>query len=414
MQLNINFKSCLFAAAMSGLMLASCSKGDKNAQNTSSSEDEAPLVKIETVHNSNVAQKGVYTSSVDADLINNISSSTPLRIREILVDEGMFVSKGQRLVVLDDVNIVAYENQINNAKAGVENAQTGVVSAQTNVDNAQAGLNNAQANFNNIQLNYNRAVELYKIGGGTKQNVDAMETQLITARNSLATAKSSLNTAMSGLTSAKSGLESAKSTLAAAERALKNAQENTVLTAPISGVVTKRNYDPGDMTGASPILTIANVQPVKVITNISESEYSKVRNGMQVVCTFDTYGDKEFTGTVTTISPTIDTSSRTFGVEITLPNPNNQVLPGMFGRVNFNFGEETRVVVPDKAVVKQPGSGDQYVYVYKDGKVSYNKVELGQRLGSTYEIISGLADGDEVVISGQSKLANGMSVRVQK
>ena len=86
----------------------------------------------------------------------------------------------------------------------------------------------------------------------------------------------------------------------------------------------------------------------------------------------------------------------------------------MFGRVTFNFGEERRVVVPDQAVVKQPGSGDQYVYVYKDGKVSYNKVELGQRIGSTYEIISGVQDGDEVVVSGQAKLANGMEVRVLK
>lgn len=384
MQLRINFKACLFAAAISGLMMTSCSK-DKNTQATEA-EEEAPLVKIEQVHLSNVPQKGVYTSSVDANLINNISSSQPLRIRDIYVDEGMLVSKGQKLVVLDDVNIVAYESQVNSAKTGV--------------DNAQAGVDNAQANLNNVQLNYNRALELFKIGGGTKQNVDAMETQLVQAKNALATAKSSL--------------ASAKSALASAQRTLSNAQENAVLTAPISGVVTKRNYDPGDMTGQLPILTIANVQPVKVVCNISESEYSKVQKGMRVSCTFDTYGDKDFEGTVTMVSPTIDTSSRTFGVEVTLPNPGNQILPGMFGRVNFNFGEESHVVVPDKAVVKQPGSGDQYVYVYKDGKVSYNKVELGQRLGATYEILSGLADGDEVVVSGQSKLANGMEVRVQK
>ena len=399
MQFNFKLKGAIYAATMAGLLMTSCSKGDKNAQ-TTEKEDEAPLVKIEQVHESEVAQTGIYTSSVDADLVNNISSSTPNRIKEIYVDEGMMVSKGQKLVVLDDVNIVAYESQVNNAKAGVDGALT-------QVDNAKAGVNNAQANLNNVQLNYNRALELFKIGGGTKQNVDAMETQLITAKNSLATAKSAL-------ASANSTLASARSALASAERTLANARENTVLTAPISGVVTKRNYDPGDMTGQLPILTIANVQPVKVVCNISESEYSKVTKGMKVVCTFDTYGTKEFEGTVTMISPTIDTSSRTFGVEVTLPNPNNQVLPGMFGRVNFNFGEERHVVVPDKAVVKQPGSGDQYVYVYKDGKVSYNKVQLGQRLGNTYEILSGLADGDEVVVSGQSKLANGMEVRVQK
>lgn len=350
-------KACLMAAAFIGLMTASCSKGNK-AQANQEEQDEAPLVKIEKVFETEVMQKGTYTTSVDADQINNISSSMPNRIKAIYVDDGMQVSKGQKLVVLDDVNIVNYETQVANAKA----------------------------NLDNVQTNYNRALELYKIGGGTKQNVDAMETQLITAKNSLASA----------------------------ERTLRNAQENTVLTAPMSGVVTARNYDPGDMTGALPILTIANIHPVKVVCNISESEYSKVKKGMIADCTFDTYGDEVFKGTVSMVSPTIDTATRTFGIEITVPNSDNRILPGMFGRVTFNFGEERHVVVPDQAVVKQPGSGNQYVYVYKDGKVSYNKVELGQRIGKTYEIISGVKDGDEVVISGQSKLANGMEVRVMK
>ena len=338
------------------LAFSSCSKGEDKA--AAHEQDEAPLVKIEKVYETDVMQKGVYTSSVEADVVNNISSSMPNRIKEIYVDDGMAVSKGQKLVVLDDVNIVSYETQVANAKA----------------------------NLDNVETNYNRALELFKIGGGTKQNVDAMETQLITAKNQLA----------------------------AAERTLRNARENTVLTAPISGVVTARNYDPGDMTGALPILTIAKVNPVKVVCNISESEFSKVRKGMVVDCSFDTYGDEVFPGTVTMVSPTIDTGSRTFGVEITVANPSDRILPGMFGRVTVNFGEERHVVVPDQAVVKQPGSGNQYVYVYKDGKVSYNKVELGQRIGDTYEIISGVNDGDEVVVSGQSKLANGMEVRVMK
>lgn len=371
MLLKTQFKACLFAAAVAGLMMASCSKGEQT-QGPAEEQDEAPLVKVEKVSETDVMQKGVYTTSVDADLVNNITSSTPNRIKEIYVDEGMEVQKGQKLVVLDDVNIVAYETQVNNAKANVESAK---------------------ASLNNVQANYDRALQLFKIGGGTKQNVDAMETQLI---------------------SAKANLSSAQSSLAAAERTLRNARENTILTAPISGFVTVRNYDPGDMTGALPILTIAKIHPVKVVSNISESEYSKVKKGMLVDCTFDTYGDEQFPGTITMVSPTIDTSSRTFGIEITVPNDNNKILPGMFGRVTINFGEEKHVVVPDKAVVKQPGSGNQYVYVYKDGKVSYNKVELGQRIDNYYEIISGVEDGAEVVVEGQSKLANGMEVRLMK
>ena len=210
-------------------------------------------------------------------------------------------------------------------------------------------------------------------------------------------------------------LVNAKNALASAKRALKNIEENTVLTAPMSGVVTARNYDPGDMTGALPILTIARTKPVKIVINVSESQLSKVKKGMPALVTFDTYGDEMFEGTVTMVSPTVDNASRTFGVEVTIPNSAGKVLPGMFGRVELNLGTARRVVVPDKAVVKQPGSGNHYVYVLNsDGTVSYNKVELGQRLGDAYELISGVESGSEVIVSGQSRLANGMKVTVAK
>ena len=69
---------------------------------------------------------------------------------------------------------------------------------------------------------------------------------------------------------------------------------------------------------------------------------------------------------------------------------------------------------PDLAIVKQSGAGDRYIYVYKDGKVSYEKVELGRRMGNKYEVISGVNNGDQVVVSGQSRLNNGMEVEIEK
>lgn len=346
----------IYAAIVCAVSLASCS-GQEN-KDADSQDEKKPLVKVETVNSREVVQEGKYTATVDPDLINNISASSPNRIKEILVDEGMRVQKGQKLVVLDDVNAINYEMQVANAKANLEN----------------------------VKLNYDRAVQLLNIGGGTQQNVDQMEIQLTSAKNAVASA----------------------------ERALRNARENTVLTSPISGVVTKRNYDPGDMTGALPIVTVAQVNPLKIVINVSESEFSHVKKGMPAKITFDTYGSEEFTGHVSSIMPTIDTQSRTFGVEITMNNSDGRVLPGMFGRVTLNFGREMRVVVPDRAVVKQSGSADQYVYTYANGKVSYNKVELGQRIGNKYEIISGLNPGAEVVITGQSKLANGAEVTLAK
>lgn len=343
------------ALLLAGLTLSSCTKKDaKESKET----DSKPVVKIEKVSEEEVDQTETYTATVEPEKVNNISAMMANRIKTINVDEGQRVSAGQVIATLDDVNTTTYQIQLDNAKA----------------------------QLHNVQLNYNRAVELLKIGGGTQQNVDQMEIQLTNAKNNVASA----------------------------ERALRNARENTVLTSPISGVVTKRNYDPGDMTGALPIATVAQVNPLKIVINVSESEFTHVKQGMPAKITFDTYGDEQFTGHVSSIMPTIDTQSRTFGVEITMNNSDGRILPGMFGRVTLNFGTQMHVVVPDRAIVKQTGSADEYVYTYADGKVTYNKVETGRRLGNKYEVISGVTPGSEVVITGQSKLSNGAEVTLAK
>lgn len=347
-------KKYLLPTAALSIILAACSGSDSSKQ-TAEEKDERPLVKTENVVSRDVDQIGTYTATVEPEVVNNISAASPNRIKEILVDEGYRVTKGQRLVVLDDINTTSYEIQVANAKANLEN----------------------------VRLNYDRAVELLKIGGGTQQNVDQMKLQLTNAENALANA----------------------------ERALSNIKENTVLISPINGVVTARNYDPGDMTGALPILTVARVQPVKIVINVSEKELSKVHKGMPATVTFDTYGDEQFHGTVTIVAPTVNADSRTFAAEVTVANNDDRILPGMFGRVSLNLGTESHVVVPDKAVVKQPGSGNHYVYVYSDGRVSYNKVELGRRLGDAYELISGVESGSDVVTAGQSKLSDGIEVK---
>lgn len=112
------------------------------------------------------------------------------------------------------------------------------------------------------------------------------------------------------------------------------------------------------------------------------------------------------------VYPTIDPSTRTFPVEIRIANANERVRPGMFARVTMGFGSKNHVVAPDRSIVKQAGAGDRYIYVCKDGKVSYQKVILGRRMADKYEIISGVEDGDQVVITGQSRLSDGIEVEI--
>ncbi len=243
-----------------------------------------------------------------------------------------------------------------------------------------ANITQSKINLDQIEREYNRAVQLLEIGAGTQQAVDQLKAQLDAARSQY-----------------------------------DNLLENTQLISPINGVVTARNYDPGDMTGNQPVLTVGQLTPaVKVIVNISESDLALIRRGMPVDVRFDAFEGREFTGRIARIYPTVDPATRTFTAEIAINNGDGAIKPGMFARVSMNLGERSSVVVPDRAVVKQSGSGNKYVYVYSKGKVSYNRVELGRRLDNTYELLSGVADGDTVVISGQTRLADGVAVEIIK
>ncbi|MHB9055816.1 MAG: efflux RND transporter periplasmic adaptor subunit [Paludibacteraceae bacterium] len=241
-------------------------------------------------------------------------------------------------------------------------------------------LSNYQTQIANLRTNYKRVSELFAAGGASQQDVDNIKAQLDQA-----------------------------------EATMQNLSENTYLTSPISGVVTAKNYNNGDMySGQMPVLTVMQINPVKLIINVSEMYFTKVKVGMPVNISFDVYPNERFSGKISLIYPTIDERSRTFPVEIRLQNNNSRVRPGMFGRVNLNFGTTNHVVVPDRAIVKQVGSGARFVYVYKDGKVNYNEVKLGQRFESEYELLSGVASGSFVVVAGQSRLVDGASVEVAK
>ena len=328
-----------FIATVCMGMLIACS-GNKTEQTTVA--DKLETVKVETSTMQSVPQTMTYTATVQPDKRNSISSSMPSRIREIYVEVGDHVKKGQLLVELDASNIMQQKVQLDN-----------------------------------LELEYNRAKELVAVGGASQQQLDQITTQFEAAKTSY-----------------------------------DNLMENTKLLSPVNGVVTARNFDSGDLA-QGPILTVMQINPVKIVINVSETEFTKVKLGMPIDLQFDVFGDELFNGKVSLIYPTIDPMTRTFGVEVEIPNANNRVRPGMFARATIDFGAKERVVVPDRAVVKRAGSGDRFVYVYNnDGTVSYVKVELGRHVDTIYEVLSGLEKDTKVVVAGQTRLSDGVKVNV--
>ena len=253
-----------------------------------------------------------------------------------------------------------------------------VTAGQLLVQMEQTNYLQAKLQIENLKVDYNRIQALYQTGGVSEQQLTQLGVQLKVAQESL-----------------------------------DNLEKNTFLKSPVSGIVTQRNFDTGDLTGGQPILQVQQLNPLKVTINIQEKYFSTVKKGMTTSIRLESYPDELFEGKVNLVYPTIDPTSHTFTTEIVVDNRNMKIRPGMFARVAFNFGNEEHIVIPDVAVIKQSGVNDRYVYVLNtNNTVSYTKVELGQRMRNMVEILSGLNDGDKVVTAGISRLVDGTTVKV--
>jgi RND family efflux transporter MFP subunit len=193
-----------------------------------------------------------------------------------------------------------------------------------------------------------------------------------------------------------------------------NLLENTILRSPINGYVTARNFDVGDMFAmSSPLFTVQQVVPVKLLVGISESEYTKVKQGDRVAITVDALPGRSFTGRVVRLYPTINAATHTFNAEVVVDNADRALRPGMFARVTVNFGTNHRIVLPDRCIVKQEGTGQRFVYLLRaDGTVNYVPVTLGRHIGAEYEVVDGVQEGETVVSKGQTALKDGVKVEV--
>lgn len=300
-------------------------------------------IRTQQVTAQDVEQIYEYTATVQAEAVNNIAPLTGGRIDKIYVEVGDRVSKGKVLVQMNENN-----------------------------------LKQSKVQLDNLKKSFNRIDELYKVGGCSKSDWDAMKTQLDVAQTTY-----------------------------------DNLLENTQLISPINGVVSARNYDSGDLYGGLPVVTVQQINPVKMNINLSEALFNQVKVGMPVSIKVDAYGDEEFKGKISLIYPTVDGATHTFPVEVQLANSDSRVRPGMYARVTVNFGTSHHVVVPDEAIYRQQGSGNRFVYIYKNGKVKFSQVQIGRHIDNKYELLSGCEDGDYLATTGLARLKDGMEVKVE-
>jgi len=331
-------------------LLTGCSS--KKEENRKTEATEAIPVKVMKLEKRNIAKTLDYTATLQADEQVYYAPASAGRIGKIYVEVGDRIKKGQLLVEMDPTNF-----------------------------------QQAKVQLKNLETEYNRAVKLNETGSISKQAYDAAVTNY----------------------------EVAKSNYDFLE-------ENTKMLAPFDGIVTGKYFEDGELyTGAAvggaakpSIIAIEKINPLKAYVNLSEQYFLAVKKGTKVELKSNIYPERVFEGTVSIVYPTIDPASRTFTVEVKIPNSDEALRPGMYGTINFFIGETETVVVPALAVLKLQGANNRYVFLNEDGKAKRVEVTLGRRFEDQVEIISDeIHEGDELVVVGQGKLVDGKTIAVK-
>ncbi len=207
----------------------------------------------------------------------------------------------------------------------------------------------------------------------------------------------------------KSELETAKSSVNNAAIRL----EKTTIRAPFSGIVGLRNFSIGNYAETGQTLTsIVSIDPLKVEFNVPEKSYADIHNGQQISLSVDAWPNEKFSGTIYAIDPRVDVQTRNFTVKATVPNTDNKLRPGMYGRISIQLGgDQTAIMLPEETLI--PQGSDNFVMKVVDGKATLTKVSIGLRREGQVEIKEGIQAGDSVITAGLQRVRDGAPVNAQ-
>lgn len=342
---------------------------------------------------------------------------------QVQVTQAQYES-AQALVRQSGVNLKSANDNLQRmtdlyAKGAVTKAQ--FEGAQAQADIAKAQFQSAQATQEQARVGLEGAKKGLATAKETNDNQTALQAQVDAAESQYRMAEANVKAAQARLTQIKAGartedLMAAQAQVAQAEAQVELARsqvENSVVTAPLSGVVSSRAIDRGEFTTPGlPVFTLVSEGQVFVDVSVTEGLVDKVRNGMGVEVAVDAFPGTTFRGSLTNLSPAADPRTRAFPARVRIPNADNRLKAGLFATAKLVTEVHRHVlVVPADSSVER--NGDRFVYVVKDGIAAERLVKLGLSDGTTTEVLQGLSAGDRVVVAGQNQLADGVSVTEQ-
>lgn len=343
------------------LAAAACLSCTKKAEEEKT--EKTVNVRTVTVARETVRPYIEAVGSLEPDKEVVVSSEVEGVIREMLVDEGDRVSRGMVLARVSDTDYLL-----------------GVRAAEAVWKQARANLENARTVFSRMEALYQEKVV-------SKQEYDNAVTRLDVAGQDADRASAALSLSR--------------------ERFAK-----TVIRSPMDGAVNTKTATAGDFIGAGrPLMRVISIDPAKLGFSVAEKDIGALKSGQEVVFVVDPYPSREFSGTLTTIYPSLDERSRTLKAEASVPNRTGELKPGIFARVRVYTGEPRQAITIPITSILYEGTKTR-IFVAENDTARERVVSIGGKYGEMMEVLDGLQEKERLVVVGQNTLTDGVKIRV--
>jgi len=325
-------------------------------------------VEVTEVSRANLRKVISLTGNIEPWKVVNVVPDIGGKIAKIYVKEGDRVKKGQLLAELD------------------------TEAARLQLAQAKAALEMAQASFKDAKRNMERMERLRQEKAVSEQQYEKM--------------RLAYDVALAQLNQAQKALDLVQHQI-----------KVSLMKAPFSGVITGKYINEGEtinpmMPGGRGVITLMDISRVKCKVNITERNLKEVRVGQKVLLTVDSYPGHIFIGKVYVINHAADPLTRSFEVQVAVPNPDLQLKPGMFARIKIVVEERENVIsIPVDAVLEE--GSNYYVYVVENQKAIKRKVKLGLEERELIEVQDGLRVGEKIVVVGKEMLKDEAAVRLE-
>jgi RND family efflux transporter MFP subunit len=329
-------------------------------------------VELAPVVHADVNRELSVVGNLIGDQTVSVVPKTAGRLEDIVVKLGDRVNRGQRIAKIEDEEI---REQVRQAEAAFEVAK--------------ATIRQREADLLLAKTNAERSRSLFQRQLLPQQTLDDAEAKFQSAQ-------AALDLARAQNTQSQARLDELRFTL-----------QNTIITSPVNGFVSRRTVDPGAFVSPStPVVEVVDITRVRMVANIIEKDLKQIAVGDMARVEVDAFPGEDFMGRIARVSPVLDPATRTAPLEVEISNAQFRLKPGMYARVGIiTEAHPDALVVPTNAVVDV--NGTRGVYLSVNSVATFHPVKLGIEGNERTEILDGVAAGDRVVTTGAAGLRNG-------